>query len=79
MFVVWRNCMRTKYIVADRVRYYRKRKCLTEEDLAKMIGKKKDFIINLEAKLFKNAPPIYILENIANALDIKIQDLMHDD
>ena len=56
------------------LREIRKQKGLTQKELAKLSGVSVAYISMLE--LQKRSPTIFVLANIARALDVKISDLV---
>lgn len=59
--------------VGGKIKYYRKKKKLTQNDLGELIGKKNNTISNYETGTI--SPEQDALFAIANALDIKVDDL----
>ena len=71
--------MRTRLIVIKKVKEYREKNNLSQEDLSHKLNKKKDFITRLEDNKLSKALTIDLIEQIANILNISIKQLMKDE
>lgn len=71
--------MRTRLIVVKKVKEYREKNNLSQEELSLKLNKKKDFITRLEDNKLSKALTIDLIEQIANILNISIKQLMKDE
>lgn len=71
--------MRTRLIVIKKVKEYREKNNLSQEELSLKLNKKKDFITRLEDNKLSKALTIDLIEQIANILNISIKQLMKDE
>lgn len=62
-----------------KISYYRKRRGLTQEQLAEQIGKSPAFIGHVEAPNIRKAVSLDTLFDIAKALDIPVQKFLSFD
>lgn len=71
--------MRTRLIVIKKVKEYREKNNLSQEELSLKLNKKKDFITRLEDNKQSKALTIDLIEQIADILNISIKQLMKDE
>ena len=71
--------MRARLIVIKKVKDYREKNNLTQEELSLKLNKKKDFITRLEDNKLSKALTIDLIEQIADILNISIKQLMKDE
>jgi len=71
--------MRTRLIVIKKVKEYREKNNLSQEELSLKLNKKKDFITRLEDNKLSKALTIDLIEQIANILNVSIKQLMKDE
>lgn len=57
------------------IAYYRKRRRMTQEQLAELVSVSRTHISNIEATYLEKTPSLDLLFDIADALDITISDL----
>ena len=62
-------------IVINNVKYFREQAGLNEKELSKRIGKRDDFIKRLENHKLKREPTVVLVDNLAKALNIDLQEL----
>ena len=71
--------MRARLIVIKKVKEYREKNNLSQEELSLKLNKKKDFITRLEDNKLSKALTIDLIEQIADILNISIKQLMKDE
>lgn len=71
--------MRARLIVIKKVKDYREKNNLTQEELSLKLNKKKDFITRLEDNKLTRALTIDLIDQIAKILNVSIQQLMEDE
>ena len=71
--------MRTRLIVIKKVKEYREKNNLSQEELSLKLNKKKDFITRLEDNKLSRALTIDLIDQIAKILNVSIQQLMEDE
>lgn len=71
--------MRTRLIVIKKIKEYREKNNLSQEELSLKLNKKKDFITRLEDNKLSKALTIDLIEQIADILNISIKQLMKDE
>lgn len=71
--------MRARLIVIKKVKDYREKNYLTQEELSLKLNKKKDFITRLEDNKLSRALTIDLIDQIAKILNVSIQQLMEDE
>lgn len=71
--------MRTRLIVIKKVKEYREKNNLSQEELSLKLNKKKDFITRLVDNKLSKALTIDLIEQIADILNISIKQLMKDE
>ena len=71
--------MRTRLIVIKKVKEYREKNNLSQEELSLKLNKKKDFITRLEDNKLSKELTIDLIEQIADILNISIKQLMKDE
>ena len=71
--------MRARLIVIKKVKEYREKNNLTQEELSLKLNKKKDFITRLEDNKLSRALTIDLIDQIAKILNVSIQQLMEDE
>ena len=71
--------MRARLIVIKKVKDYREKNNLTQEELSLKLNKKKDFITRLEDNKLSRALTIDLIDQIAKILNVSIQQLMEDE
>lgn len=71
--------MRARLIVIKKVKDYREKNNLTQEELSLKLNKKKDFITRLEDNKLSRALTIDLIDQIAKILNVSIQQLMDDE
>ena len=64
-----------KSVIAENIKKYRKKKGITQDKLSKMADITYNTIIKIESGTIQN-PTIDTLSKIANALDVKVDDLI---
>jgi putative transcriptional regulator len=70
---MWNNISREYIIVQTRIKEYRARFSLTQDDLAKTVGVRRETIVFLEQGKYN--PSLRLAHDIAHALHAKIDDL----
>lgn len=71
--------MRARLIVIKKVKDYREKNNLTQEELSLKLNKKKDFITRLEDNKLSRVLTIDLIDQIAKILNVSIQQLMEDE
>ena len=71
--------MRARLIVIKKVKEYREKNNLTQEELSLMLNKREDFITRLEDNKLSKALTIDLIDQIAKIFNISIQQLMTDE
>lgn len=71
--------MRARLIVIKKVKDYREKNNLTQEELSLKLNKKKDFITRLEDNKLSRALTIDLIDQIAKNLNVSIEQLMEDE
>ena len=71
--------MRARLIVIKKVKDYREKNNITQEELSLKLNKKKDFITRLEDNKLSRALTIDLIDQIAKILNVSIQQLMEDE
>ena len=71
--------MRARLIVIKKVKDYREKNNLTQEELSLKLNEKKDFITRLEDNKLSRALTIDLIDQIAKILNVSIQQLMEDE
>jgi len=71
--------MRLRYLIAKKVREYREKAGITQEELSRQLGKKDDFIKRLENNELSKSLTIVLVEEIAIILNVDVQDMMIDE
>ena len=71
--------MRARLIVIKKVKDYREKNYLTQEELSLKLNKKKYFITRLEDNKLSRALTIDLIDQIAKILNVSIQQLMEDE
>jgi len=71
--------MRARLIVIKKVKDYREKNNLTQEELSLKLNKKKDFITRLEDNKLSRALTIDLIDQIAKILNVSIEQLMEDE
>lgn len=71
--------MRARLIVIKKVKDYREKNNLTQEELSLKLNKKKDFITRLEDNKLFRALTIDLIDQIAKILNVSIEQLMEDE
>ena len=71
--------MRARLIVIKKVKDYREKNNLTQEELSLKLNKKKDFITRLEDNKLSRALTIDLIDQIAKILNVSIEQLMDDE
>lgn len=71
--------MRARLIVIKKVKEYREKNNLTQEELLLMLNKREDFITRLEDNKLSKALTIDLIDQIAKIFNISIQQLMTDE
>lgn len=71
--------MRTRLIVIKKVKEYREKNNLSQEELSLKLNKKKDFITRLEDNKLSRALTIDLIDQIAKILNVSIEQLMEDE
>ena len=71
--------MRARLIVIKKVKDYREKNNLTQEELSLKLNKKKDFITRLEDNKLSRALTIDLIDQIAKILNVSIQQLMENE
>lgn len=74
----WNPDGKLRKIVLDNIRYYREKANISQEELSLKLGRKEDFIERLEANKTKVEPTIVLIDDIANILNISIQELIRE-
>lgn len=62
--------------IGDRIRQYRSIRGITQEELAYMIGSSSAYICNVE--LGKKKPSLQMLSEIADAMNLTVNDFLYD-
>lgn len=62
--------------IGDRIRQYRSVRGITQEELAYMIGSSSAYICNVE--LGKKKPSLQMLSEIADAMNLTVNDFLYD-
>jgi len=65
------------FVIKSNIRFYRKRRELTQEALAEAAGISSPYCAQIESGT--RVPTIYILHKIAEALDVSVETLMSSD
>ena len=71
--------MRARLIVIKKVKDYREKNNLTQEELSLKLNKKKDFITRLEDNKLSRALTIDLIDQIAKILNVSIEQQMEDE
>ncbi len=62
--------------IGNRIRQYRSNRGITQEELAYMIGSSSAYICNVE--LGKKKPSLQMLSEIADAMNLTVNDFLYD-
>lgn len=71
--------MRTRLIVIKKVKEFREQNNILQEELSLKLNKRKDFITRLEDNKLSKALTIDLISEIADILNISIEQLMKDE
>ncbi|WP_077533412.1 helix-turn-helix domain-containing protein [Massiliimalia massiliensis] len=64
-------------LVGLNIAFYRKKKGMTQEQLAEIVGTSRTHISNIEATKIDKTPSLELLLKIADALDVEAEKLLH--
>ena len=72
------NSLDIRVIVAQNIKYYRRKKGITQAELAELVDLSHEFIRRIESKKGQKSFSLYTVYRIANALDVPIGKLFEE-
>jgi len=72
----WNPNGKLRKVVLVNIRYYREKANMSQEELSHKLNRKDDFIERLESNKTKVEPTIVLIDEIAEILNVSVQDLV---